>query len=87
MTPQSRYRFHARVSRRFRRNIQRTARRKLLQLDAATQLQDLRAPPGKRLESLKGGRIRQHRVRISDQGRICFSWESGAHNVEIVHYH
>ena len=74
-------------SRRLPTDIQRTARRKLLQLDAATQLQDLRVPPGNRLELLKGGRAGQHSIRINDQWRICFRWESGAHEVEIVDYH
>jgi proteic killer suppression protein len=58
-----------------------------LQLDAATQIQDLRVPPGNRLELLKGGRAGQHSIRINDQWRICFRWESGAHEVEIVDYH
>jgi len=68
-------------------DIQRTARRKLLQLQAATQLPDLAVPPGNRLEPLKGGRRGQHSIRINDQWRICFRWESGAHEVEIVDYH
>ena len=79
--------FRGEVSRRLPTDIQRTARRKLLQLDAATQLQDLRVPPGNRLEPLKGGRTGQHSIRINDQWRICFRWESGAHEVEIVDYH
>lgn len=79
--------FQGVVSRRLPTDIQRTARRKLLQLDAATQLQDLRVPPGNRLELLKGGRAGQHSIRINDQWRICFRWESGAHEVEIVDYH
>ena len=79
--------FRGRVSRRLPPDIQRTARRKLLQLDAATQLTDLRVPPGNRLELLKGGRAGQHSVRINDQWRICFRWEAGAHDVEIVDYH
>ena len=79
--------FQGRLSRRLPPDIQRTTRRKLLQLDAATQLQDLRAPPGNRLEPLKGGRAGQYSIRINDQWRICFRWESGAHEVEIVDYH
>jgi toxin HigB-1 len=79
--------FRGRVSRRLPSDIQRTARRKLLQLDAATQLQDLRVPPGNRLEPLKGGCIGQHSIRVNDQWRICFRWKSGAHDVEIVDYH
>ena len=79
--------FRGVVSRRLPTDIQRTARRKLLQLHAATQLQDLRVPPGNRLELLKGGRTGQHSIRVNDQWRICFRWESGAHEVEIVDYH
>jgi proteic killer suppression protein len=79
--------FRGWVSRRFPPDIQRTARRKLLQLEAATQLADLRVPPGNRLEPLKGGRTGQYSVRINDQWRICFRWEAGAHDVEIVDYH
>lgn len=79
--------YRGEVSRRLPTDIQRTARRKLLQLDAATQLQDLRVPPGNRLELLKGGRAGQHSIRINDQWRICFRWEGGAHEVEIVDYH
>jgi proteic killer suppression protein len=79
--------FHGQVSRHLPADIQRTARRKLLQLEAATQLPDLAVPPGNRLEALKGGRAGQHSIRINDQWRICFRWESGAHEVEIVDYH
>ncbi|HXC34359.1 MAG TPA: type II toxin-antitoxin system RelE/ParE family toxin [Candidatus Acidoferrales bacterium] len=79
--------FHARMSRRLPPNIQRTARRKLLQLHAATQLADMAVPPGNRLEALKGQRAGQHSIRINDQWRICFRWQSGAHQVEIVDYH
>jgi proteic killer suppression protein len=79
--------FHARVARELPPGIQRTARRKLLQLQAATQLRDLMVPPGNRLEALKGGRSGQHSIRINDQWRICFRWESGAHDVAIVDYH
>jgi proteic killer suppression protein len=64
------------------------ARRKLDQLDWATNLQDLRVPPGNRLEALSGSRKRQHSIRINDQYRICFVWaERGADQVEIVDYH
>jgi len=79
--------FRGELSRRLPTDIQRTARRKLLQLHAATQLGDLRVPPGNRLEALRGGRSGQHSIRINDQWRICFRWESGAHAVEIVDYH
>lgn len=79
--------FRAQTSRRLPSDIQRTARRKLLQLDAATQLADMAVPPGNRLEALKGGRAGQHSIRINDQWRICFRWAAGAHEVEIVDYH
>jgi toxin HigB-1 len=75
------------VSRRFRA-IERTARRKLLQLDSATELRDMGAPPGTRLEALHGERKGQHSVRINDQWRLCFVWRDGnAYDVEIVDYH
>lgn len=79
--------FRGELSRRLPTDIQRTARRKLLQVHAATQLGDLRVPPGNRLEPLRGARAGQHSIRINDQWRICFRWESGAHEVEIVDYH
>lgn len=69
-------------------DIQRTARRKLLYIDNAIDLQDLRSPPGNRLEKLKGERAGQHSIRINDQWRICFIWSNGkAEKVEIVDYH
>ena len=64
-----------------------TARRKLMLLDAATRLDDLRVPPANRLEALKGDRRGQYSIRINDQWRICFRWDDGAHDVEIVDYH
>jgi toxin HigB-1 len=67
--------------------IERQARRKLLQLDAADELSDLRVPPGNRLEALSGDRRGQHSIRINDRWRICFRWHNGAHEVEIVDYH
>ena len=68
--------------------IQRVALRKLRMLDAATILDDLRLPPGNRVERLKGAREGQHSIRINKQWRICFRWRSGnAHDVEIVDYH
>jgi proteic killer suppression protein len=68
--------------------FERAARRKLLLLDGATRLDDLRVPPGNRLEALKGSRAGQHSIRINDQWRICFSWrDGGAEDVEIVDYH
>jgi proteic killer suppression protein len=79
--------FRSRAVYRFR-NIERVARRKLLQIHAATQLASLRIPPGNQLEALKADRKGQHSIRINDQWRICFVWKSdGAHNVEIVDYH
>ncbi len=62
--------------------------RKLVQIDSAATLHELNAPPGNRLESLKGDRAGQHSIRVSEQWRICFRWESdGAYDVEIVDYH
>ena len=64
------------------------ARRKLRQLEIATRLDDLRVPPGNRLERLSGKRSEQHSIRINIQWRVCFRWERGdAHDVEIVDYH
>lgn len=68
--------------------IERTALRKLALLDAAESLQDLRVPPGNRLEALHGDRSGQHSIRINDQWRICFVWtDAGPDDVEIVDYH
>ena len=68
--------------------IERVARRKLLYLHQARRLEDLRVPPGNRLEALKGDRKGQHSIRINDQWRICFEWKDGeAFRVEIVDYH
>lgn len=62
--------------------------RKLALLDAAESLQDLRVPPGNRLEALHGDRSGQHSIRINDQWRICFVWtDAGPDDVEIVDYH
>lgn len=70
------------------KNIERVARRKLLILDAATQLISLRVPPGNRLEALSGDRKGQYSIRINDQFRICIIWkDDGPHDVEIVDYH
>lgn len=70
------------------RAIERVARRKLLQLDAAAVLSDLASPPGNRLEALKGNRSGQHSIRVNSQWRICFRWSNGeAYDVEIVDYH
>lgn len=80
--------FRGKTSTKLPKDIQRTARRKLLYLDDAVDLQDLLAPPGNRLEKLKGDRAGQHSIRINDQWRICFKWsDNKAQNVEIVDYH
>jgi toxin HigB-1 len=69
-------------------NIESVARRKLDQLDAATELRDLASPPGNRLETLTGDRAGQHSIRINDQWRVCFVWTpEGPKDVEIVDYH
>ena len=80
--------FDERRSRAIPSDIQRTALRKLAQLHAVTELQQLAVPPGNRLEALKGGRKGQHSIRINDQWRLCFRWTSdGPHDVAIVDYH
>ena len=80
--------FNREPSRRWSRDLQRVARRKLLILDAAETLADLRVPPGNRLEKLSGDREGQYSIRINDQWRICFRWGEGdAHDVEITDYH
>ena len=72
----------------FAKGLQRTALRKLLLVDAADSLEDLRVPPANRLEKLKGDRAGQHSIRINDQCRVCFVWKDGnAYDVEIVDYH
>ena len=80
--------FRGHVSRRLPADIQRTARRKLIYLDDADDLRDLRAPPGNRLEKLRGDRAGQYSIRINDQWRICFGWaDDCATDVEIADYH
>ena len=75
-------------SRKLPGEIQRVALRKLIGLNQAERLEDLRVPPGNRLEALKGQRAGAHSIRINDQWRICFVWRNGdAHEVEIVDYH
>lgn len=72
----------------FPSDLFKAARRKLLMIHAAAKLDDLKSPPGNRLEALKGDRAGQHSVRINDQFRICFSWSNaGAEHVEITDYH
>ena len=79
--------FQRRYTKKFS-GIQRIALRKLLILDAAGSLGDLRVPPANRLEKLTGDRKGQHSIRVNDQWRICFRWRAGhAHEVEIVDYH
>lgn len=79
--------FEGRRSRRFGA-IQRVLERKLAMLEAAKVLEDLRVPPGNRLEALHGDRAGQHSIRINDQFRLCFIWtESGPTEVEVVDYH
>ena len=74
--------------RRFGSDVQRAALRKLLVLDAAVALENLRVPPGNRLEALRGDRKGEHSIRINSQWRICFVWKDGdAYEVEIVDYH
>ena len=68
--------------------IRNVAERKLTMLDSAADLKDLLAPPGNRLEKLKGDRAGQHSIRINDQWRICFIWNAdGPHDVKITDYH
>jgi toxin HigB-1 len=69
-------------------SIETVARRKLRQLEIAGRLEDLRVPPGNRLEALKRERRGQHSIRVNDQFRVCFRWtEAGPADVEIVDYH
>lgn len=75
-------------SRRIPADIRRTAWKKLAILNAALEPNNLRVPPGNRLEELKKDRIGQYSIRVNDQWRICFRWQDGnAHGVEIVDYH
>ncbi len=80
--------YKGQLSKKFPVEMQRTARRKLIYLDDAEDLHDLLAPPGNRLEKLKGEREGQYSIRNNDQWKICFIWSSNkANNVEIVDYH
>ncbi len=86
--PETERLFNDEASRRLPTQIQRVARRKLLLLNQARRLDDMRAPPGNRLEALKGNRAGWHSIRINDQWRICFRWQGeDAFDVEIVDYH
>ncbi len=79
--------FERTATRRFRA-IERTAFRKLVLLNSVPSLNDLRDPPGSRLESLRGDRLGQFSIRINQQWRICFTWRDGdAYEVEIADYH
>ena len=80
--------FHRHFSGKLPQNVQHLARRKLVMLDAAPELNALRVPTGNRLEALKGNRKGQHSIRINVQWRICFKWKAGdAYDVEIADYH
>lgn len=80
--------FRRQPSRKLPSSILRIVQRKLAMLDAAAHLEDLRTPPGNRLEKLTGDREGQYSIRINDQWRICFRWRDGdAHDVEVVDYH
>lgn len=80
--------FRGQRPRRLPNQIRRAALRRLLVLDAAEALEDLRLPPGNQLEKLEGRRRGQYRIRIDDQWRICFEWHAGdAYSAEIADYH
>lgn len=80
--------FSGQVARGLPYEVQGRARAKLLAIDAAAELRDLRVPPGNRLELLRGDRAGQHSVRVNQRWRICFAWRDGdATDVEIVDYH
>jgi toxin HigB-1 len=68
-------------------DLRKVAQRKLLMLDGAAKLEDLKSPPGNRLHALQGERQGQYAIRINDQYRVCFRWEDGAYDVEITDYH
>lgn len=80
--------FSRHFPRRFPPGLHRIAWQKLAILDAAERLEDLRVPPGNRLEKLSGNREGEHSIRINDQWRVCFRWiEGNAYDVEITDYH
>lgn len=80
--------FDGRFSSKLPQSIQRLAARKLEMLDGAGEFDDLKSPPGNRLEALTGNRTGQHSIRINDQWRLCFTWRDGnAFEVEISDYH
>lgn len=80
--------FNRNYSLKLPRYLQKTALRKLLMIDAATIINDLRVPPANHLEKMKGDRKGQHSIRINNQWRICFKWKQGnAYDIEIINYH
>lgn len=79
--------FEGQKSKALPQNLRRNALKKLSQLHFAEDINDLRVPPGNRLEKLSGDREGQHSIRVNEQYRVCFVWEDGAHDVEIVDYH
>jgi len=80
--------FNREPTRRLPDELQRAVLRKLVLVDAAERLGDLRIPPGNRLEKLKGDRAGRHSIRVNDQWRICFRWAAGdAYDVELTDYH
>lgn len=80
--------FHRHPVRKWGTDVQRAGLRKLRMLDAATTVDDLRVPPGNRLEKLVGDRAGQWSIRVNDQWRVCFAWRDGdAYNVQLVDYH
>ncbi|MDN5848782.1 MAG: type II toxin-antitoxin system RelE/ParE family toxin [Nitrococcus sp.] len=79
--------WEGRLSRKLPQDIQPVARRKLRMLNNAVTLADLRIPPANRLEALSGNRAGKYSIRVNDQWRICFRWNEGADDVEIVDYH
>ena len=78
---------HTGVTRRFPEELRGVAQRKLQYLNVAARLNDLKIPPGNRLEALKGRLAGYYSIRINDQWRIIFRWRDGAHEVQIVDYH
>ncbi|VAW04062.1 Toxin HigB [hydrothermal vent metagenome] len=86
--PETELIWSGRRSRKLPPDVQSVALRRLRMLNQARVLQDMRVPPGNRLEALKGSRKGQHSIRINNQWRICFKWQDGGpSNVEIVDYH
>ena len=79
--------WNGQVSKRLPQNIQNIARRKLRMLNNAIDLNDLRIPPANHLEALKGNLKGQHSIRINQQWRLCFKWNDGALDVQIIDYH